>query len=91
MRLENKALGFIINFLLGIAWAAALLGAITSFLSFYQIDLILAFLGLFVGALPGIIAVVLLEHIITTKESYAELKKQTQLLEKLLLEKEKTD
>lgn len=91
MRLENKALGFIINFLLGIAWAAVLLGAATTFLSFYNIDLVLAFLGLFIGALPGIIAIVLLEHIITTKESYAELKKQTKLLEKLLLEKEKLD
>jgi len=91
MRLENKALGFIINFLLGIAWAATLLGAATTFLSFYNIDLVLAFLGLFIGALPGIIAIVLLEHIITTKESYAELKKQTKLLEKLLLEKEKLD
>lgn len=91
MRLENKALGFIINFLLGIAWAAVLLGAVTTFLSFYNIDLVLAFLGLFIGALPGLIAIVLLEHIITTKESYAELKKQTDLLEKLLLEKEKLD
>jgi len=91
MRLENKALGFIINFLLGIAWAVVLLGAITSFLSFYDFDFVLALLALFIGALPGLIAIVLLEHIITTKENYAELKKQTKLLEKFFLDKEKTD
>jgi hypothetical protein len=41
-----------------------------------------------VGALPGMIGVLLLEHIITVKENQLELQKQTQLLEKLLIHKE---
>lgn len=89
MRLQNGPLSFVVNFLLGVAWAAALLGAITSFLSFYQESLLLAFISAFIGALPGMVSVLLLEHIITGKERYLELKKQTALLEKLLEQKEK--
>ncbi|UPT76846.1 hypothetical protein MN086_07235 [Sulfurovum sp. XGS-02] len=88
MRLQNGPLSFVVNFLLGVAWASVLLGAITSFLSFYQESLLLAFVSAFIGALPGMISVLLLEHIITGKERYFELKKQTALLEKMLEQKE---
>lgn len=88
MRLQNGPLSFVVNFLLGVAWAAVLLGAITSFLVFYQDNLLLALVSAFMGALPGMISVLLLEHIITGKEKQLELKKQTALLEKLLIQKE---
>jgi hypothetical protein len=88
MRLQNGPLSFVVNFLLGVAWAAVLLGAITSFLAFYPESLLLAFISAFIGALPGMVSVLLLEHIITGKERYLELKKQTALLEKLLEQKE---
>jgi zinc transporter ZupT len=91
MRLQNGPLSFVVSFLLGVAWAAVLLGAITSFLAFYPESLLLAFISAFMGALPGMISVLILEHIITGKERYAELKKQTALLEKLLEQKEKND
>jgi len=87
MRLENKTLAFVINFLLGIAWAAVLIGAVTSFLSFYQSSFFFAVVSAFVGALPGLLAVLLLEHIITNKEKHLELKKQTKLLEQILRKK----
>ena len=89
MRLQNGPLSFVVNFLLGVAWAAVLLGAITSFLAFYPESLLLALVSAFIGALPGMVSVLLLEHIITAKERYVELKKQTALLEKLLEQKEK--
>ncbi len=89
MRLQNGPLSFVVNFLLGVAWASVLLGAVTSFLAFYQESLLLAFISAFIGALPGMISVLLLEHIITGKERYMEQKKQTALLEKILEEKEK--
>jgi hypothetical protein len=89
MRLQNGPLSFVVNFLLGVAWASVLLGAVTSFLTFYQESLLLALVSAFIGALPGMISVLLLEHIITGKERYLELKKQTALLEKILEEKEK--
>ncbi len=91
MRLQNGPLSFVVNFLLGVAWAAVLLGAITSFLSFYQVSLLLAIVFAFIGALPGMVSVLLLEHIITGQEKYLELKKQTALLEKLLIQKEKNN
>ncbi|MCO4846107.1 MAG: hypothetical protein KC427_08830 [Sulfurovum sp.] len=91
MRLQNGPLSFVVNFLLGVAWAAVLLGAVTSFLVFYQDNLLLALVSAFMGALPGMISVLLLEHIITGKERHLELKKQTALLEKLLIQKENND
>ncbi|TNF43678.1 MAG: hypothetical protein EP216_03395 [Epsilonproteobacteria bacterium] len=90
MRLQNAPLSFVVNFLLGVAWAAVLLGAITSFLAFYPESFLLATVSAFMGALPGMVSVLLLEHIITAKERHLELKKQTALLEKLLIQKENT-
>jgi uncharacterized membrane protein YeaQ/YmgE (transglycosylase-associated protein family) len=83
MRLENRPLGFVINFLLGVSWAVMLLGALTSFLSLYQNSFIMAVISAFVGAIPGLVGVLLLEHIITNKEKLEELKKQTALLEEM--------
>jgi len=91
MRLKDRSLGFVVNFLLGVAWAAVLIGAVTSFLSFYQNNLFFAIVSALIGALPGLVAVLLLEHIITNKEKHLELKKQTKLLEKLLIQKENND
>jgi len=84
MRLEDRPLGFVINFLLGVAWAFVLIGAVTSFLAFYPTNLFFAIISAFIGTLPGLIAILLLEHIITNKEKHEELKKQTQLLEELV-------
>ena len=91
MRLQNGPLSFVINFLLGVSWAAVLLGASTSFLAFYEDSFFIAIVSAFIGALPGMVAVLFLEHIITNKEKHLELKKQTALLEKLLLQKENND
>ena len=76
-----------INFLLGVSWAVMLLGALTSFLSLYHESFLFAIVSAFVGAVPGLAAVLLLEHMITGKEKLDELKRQTLLLEKLLEEK----
>lgn len=84
MRLKDKSLNLVVNFLLGISWATVLLGAITSFLSFYHDSLLYAIISAFIGAVPGMVGVLLLEHIITNKEKYYELKKQTKLLESLV-------
>jgi len=87
MRLEDKYLSFVVNFLLGVAWASVIIGAVTSFLSFYHDSFLQALVSAFVGSMPGIVAVLLLEVIITTKEKHLELKKQTKLLEELLSRK----
>ena len=87
MRLEDKYLSFVVNFLLGVAWASVIIGAVTSFLSFYHDSFLQALVSAFVGSMPGIVAVLLLEVIITIKEKHLELKKQTKLLEELLSRK----
>jgi len=86
MRLENRALSFVINFLLGVSWAVMLLGALTSFLSLYHDSLVVAIVSAFIAAVPGLAGVLLLEHFITSKEKLHELKKQTRLLQRLLKE-----
>ncbi|RRS31438.1 MAG: hypothetical protein P794_04060 [Epsilonproteobacteria bacterium (ex Lamellibrachia satsuma)] len=88
MRLNEKPLGFVINFLLGAAWAFVLMGAVTSFLSFYQDSFIVALISALIGALPGLIGVLVMEYFITDKEKLSELKRQTELLEKLADQKE---
>jgi uncharacterized membrane protein required for colicin V production len=84
MRLKNNTLSFVVNFLLGVAWAIVLLGSIISFLSFYHENILLAFVAGCLGAIPGMLAVLFIENIITTKEQHVELQKQTKLLEELL-------
>ena len=81
MRLEDKYLSFVVNFLLGVAWASIFVGSITSFLMFYEETFLYALVSAFIAALPGMVAVLALEHFITNKEKLYELKKQTKLLE----------
>lgn len=88
MRLQNGPLSFVVNFLLGVAWASVLLGAVTSFLSFYQVSIFLGIVSAVIGVLPGMVLVLVLEHVITAKERHLELQKQTALLEALLEQKE---
>lgn len=88
MRLQNGPLSFVVNFLLGVAWASVLLGAVTSFLSFYEFSIFLGIVSAVIGVLPGMVLVLVLEHVITAKERHLELQKQTALLEALLEQKE---
>lgn len=83
MRLKDKSLSFVINFLLGVAWATAFIGAVSTFLSMYSQSFLFAIISAFVAALPGMIGVLFIEHFITSKEKHEELQKQTKLLEQL--------
>ena len=84
MRLKGHSLSFVVNFLLGVAWATAFIGAISTFLSTYSESLFFAIVSAFIAALPGMIGVLFIEYFITSKEKHLELQKQTKLLEKLL-------
>ena len=84
MRLKDKSLSFVVNFLLGVAWASAFIGALTTFISLYSDSFLLALVYAAIAALPGLIGVLILEHIISSKEKQHELEKQTKLLEALL-------
>jgi len=87
MRLGDHPLSFVVNFLLGVAWATAFLGAISAFLSSYSDSFFLALIFAVMATLPGFISILLIEHFITSKEKYLELQKQTKLLEALLEDK----
>ncbi len=83
MRLGDKALTIVVNFLLGVAWAVVLIGALGGFFSSRGHGVLNVVSSVAIGLLPGLIAVLLLEHFITVKEQLHELKKQNRLLRKL--------
>ncbi len=83
MRLGNKALTFIVNFLLGAAWALVFIGALSAFFTYRNYGFLSALSSMAVGMLPGLAAILLLEHFITVKEQLHELKEQNRLLRKL--------
>jgi zinc transporter ZupT len=84
MQLTDKALRFVLNFLLGVAWATLFLGAILSFLSVYSQSIVQALIYATVGMLPGAIGILLIEHFLTSRETLQEIQKQNRLLEQLL-------
>jgi len=84
MRLKDRSLSFVVNFLLGVAWATAFIGAVSTFLSIYSDSFLFALISAVVASLPGMIAVLFIEHFITSKEKHLELQKQTKLLEQLI-------
>jgi len=84
MRLSSPLLSFLINFLLGASWAFALVGASTLFFSFLPIGIIYALIGGFLGALPALFMVLLIEYFLMREEKLNELRKQTKLLEELV-------
>jgi zinc transporter ZupT len=108
MRLNSVLTGFALNFFLGVAWAAVLIGIIISFFTYYDQSIVFAILACFIGALPGLFVVLVLEHVVTTKEKLQELqkhtkmseeyhekkldelRKQTEILQKFIIEKEKS-
>jgi len=88
MRLQGIFLNFVLNFLLGVAWGVVFLGAFSFAFPLNYENIPFTVISIVIGMVPGLLFVVLIEHLITSKEKFAELKKQTLLLEKLLDEKE---
>ncbi len=84
MKLSSPLLSFLVNFLLGAAWAFALAGATVLFFIFIEIGIFYALFTALLGALPGLFFVLLLEYFFMRQEHLNELKKQTKLMEKLV-------
>jgi len=83
MKLSTPLLSLLVNFLLGASWAFAFLGATIAFFLFLEIGLIYAIIGAFLGLIPGLFLVLLLEYFFIKHEQLEELVRQTELLEKL--------
>ena len=81
MKLSTPLLSLLINFLLGASWAFAFMGAFTFFFLFFNIGIFYSIFGAFIGALPGLFFVLLIEYFLMRQEKLEELKKQTLLLE----------
>ncbi|WP_456401902.1 hypothetical protein [Hydrogenimonas sp.] len=73
----------LINFLLGAAWAIALLGAVYLFWSFLPFGILFASMAALVGSLFGLLMVVFLELAALQFQKYREMKRQTHLLESI--------
>ncbi len=73
----------LVSFLLGAAWAIALLGALLLFWSFLPFGFLVASLAGLVGSLFGLFLVVVLETIALQFDKYRELTYQTKLLDKI--------
>ena len=74
----------LLNFLQGSSLALGIVVAIKLFTIFYNFGLIIALLCSFIGFLIGVSFVVIFEVAKQQIEKLKEIKKQTQLLEKLL-------
>jgi len=81
MKLSPPLLSLLINFLLGASWAFAFIGATTIFFLFLHMGIFYALFGSFIGALPGLFFVLLIEYFLMRQEKLEELRKQTKLLE----------
>ena len=88
MKLSSPLLSLLINFLLGASWAFTFLGAITLFYFFLHIGIFYAIFASFLGAIPGLFIVLLIEYFLMRQEKLNELKKQTELLQILVNQKE---
>ena len=88
MRVHRNTLGFMISFLLGVAWALVVIGAFYTFYTYYQISFFYAVVMTFFGALPGLFFVLVLEYMISGIERLEELRKQTALLEQIAGERQ---
>ncbi len=84
MKLSSALLSFLLNFLLGAAWAFAIAGAGIAFYLYLEIGLLFAFFASLVAALPGLLFVLFIEYFFMKQEHLEELKEQTALLEDLL-------
>lgn len=84
MRLTSPLLSLLINFLLGASWAFALVAASTLFFLFLEIGIFYALFAAFLGALPGLFMVLLMEYFLMREEKLNELRKQTKLLQELV-------
>ncbi len=87
MKLTTSSLSILVNFLLGVSWAFAFLGASTLFFILLNVSILYALFGSLLGALPGLFFVLLIEYFLMRQEKLEELKKQTKLLETLVAQK----
>ncbi len=89
MHLSSKLLTFLINFLLGIAWAAVLIGASLAFYLYRETGLLSLMVYVVLYAVPGVLGVVCLEYLMAGFRRSEEMRRQSRLLERIARELER--
>jgi len=84
MRLRSRTLSLLINFLLGVAWALAFIGALSAFFTYRSIGFIAVAVHLLIWATPGLFLVLFLEYLLAGFQRNEELRRQSRLLERIL-------
>ncbi|WP_292663384.1 hypothetical protein [Nitratifractor sp.] len=84
MRLRSRFLSILVNFLLGVAWAIALIGALSAILTYSSFGLLAAALHSMIWATPGLFLVLLLEYLLAGFQRTEELRRQGRVLDELL-------
>lgn len=84
MRLRFRILSVLVNFLLGVAWAIALIGALSAILTYGSFSLTAAAIHALIWATPGLFLVLLVEYILAGFQRTEELRRQGRVLNELL-------
>ncbi|WP_457605322.1 hypothetical protein [Nitratifractor sp.] len=84
MNLKPRALAFLISFLLGAAWALTIVGALSALFAYRPLGVPAMLFHAFLWAVPGLVSVLLLEYILAGFRRNEELKRQSELLERIL-------
>jgi len=84
MKLSSPLLSFLLNFLLGAAWAFAFAGATITFYLYLELGFVFAVFSALIATLPGLLFVLFIEYFFMKQEHLNELEKQTKLLEELV-------
>ena len=84
MRLKSRTLSFLINFLLGTAWALVLIGILSAIFTYAGFGILSVGIHALLWAIPGLFFVLLLEYILSGFQRNEELRRQSRLLEELL-------
>jgi ABC-type lipoprotein release transport system permease subunit len=82
--LKKRNFELLISFLAGASWALVVFGALKLFMMFWHAGLLYAILGAFVGAIGGLFLVLIVEVCSIQYKKLEELKRQTEILEKLI-------
>ena len=75
MRLQTEILSRLTSFMLGMAWALVLVGAVSAFYASVHVNLLTALLIGLLGAVPGLLLVLFLEYLLLKLKILEEEKK----------------
>jgi len=83
MRLSSKTLSFLLNFLLGSAWAFTIVGVVAALMHNASYGWLYALANALLWAIPGVFSLVILEYLLHGFERNEEMRRQTEILSEI--------